>query len=222
MNMSFKKILAGATVVAVVTMNMAVVNAAVIGTGSVSGTGAFDSSINWDGAFPGTASGSVTGIIVTASVAPTLTMEISTGSLSLGVLSATTATASLSIEVGTNANNGVVVTAQSANGGLTSTTASGIINNDAGTITDGVAESYKFLSATGAASDSTVAGFAITGLQNTEVNTTAAHVIYTTNKPENFTGVNDITFDVTSSIALTTPAASDYTDTLTFTVTGNF
>ncbi|MDD5197899.1 MAG: hypothetical protein PHN60_03495 [Candidatus Gracilibacteria bacterium] len=215
--MSFKKIMASVTLVTIVAMNAAY--AAPIGTGSVTGSGAFDSTINWDGAFPGTASGSVTGIIVSASVAPTLTMEISTGSLALGVLSATTATASLSIEVGTNANNGVVITAQSFNGGLKSTTASGIINSLAA---DGVAESYKFLSATGAASDSTVAGYAITGLQNTEVTDGTAHTIYQTNKPENSTGVNDITFDVTSSIDLMTPAASNYTDTVTFTVTGNF
>ena len=219
MKTSFKKIMAGVTAVTIVAMNMTIANAAQIGTGSVTG-GTHTGAINWDGAFnPGTASGSVTGIIVSASVDPTLTMEISTGSLSLGVLSTTTKTASLSIEVGTNANNGLVVSAQSANGGLTSTTASGIINS---LNADGVAESYKFLSMTGAASDSTVAGFVATANLNEEMTGSTAKAIYSTNKPEAFSGLNDVTFDVTSSIALTTPAASNYTDTLTFTVTGNF
>ena len=57
--------------------------AAVIGTGSVAGTSSFDSSVNWDDTFPGTATGVVSGIVVTAQVLPTLNMVLSTGSIDL-------------------------------------------------------------------------------------------------------------------------------------------
>jgi len=57
--------------------------AAVIGTGSVTGTSSFDSSVNWDDTFPGTATGVVSGIVVTAQVLPTLNMVLSTGSIDL-------------------------------------------------------------------------------------------------------------------------------------------
>jgi len=44
-------------------------------------------------------------------------MEISTGSLALGTLTSTAySTGSLNIEIGTNAVNGVVVTAKSSSG----------------------------------------------------------------------------------------------------------
>jgi hypothetical protein len=146
-------------------------------------------------------------------------MNISAASLSLGTLSATTATASLNIEVGTNANNGVIVTAQSTNGGLKSSTASGIINSDS---TDNVVESYKFVSVLGTPDTGVPTGFVAGGALNQEITNNTAQVIYSTNKPEPLSGTDDVTFNVTSSITTLTPAASDYSDTLTFTVTGAF
>jgi len=78
--------------------------AAQIGTGTVTGTGVFDSAIIWDDAFPGTATGTVSGIKIKARVQPTLTMEISTGTIDLGNLVASIAsTGSLFLEIGTNA-----------------------------------------------------------------------------------------------------------------------
>jgi hypothetical protein len=58
----------------------------------------------WDDAFPGTASGAVTDIIVTATVAPTLNMSISAGVIDLGNLVAgAPSSGNLNIEIGTNA-----------------------------------------------------------------------------------------------------------------------
>ncbi|MDP2396241.1 MAG: hypothetical protein Q8S84_07490 [bacterium] len=89
-----------------------------IGTGSVTGTGAFNTSIMWDETYTAaSASGSVSGILVKARVLPTLTMEISTGTIDLGNLTANVAASgSLFIEVGTNAKSGVSITARSGSG----------------------------------------------------------------------------------------------------------
>jgi hypothetical protein len=88
-----------------------------IGTGSVTGQPAFDSAITWDDLFPGSASGSVDNIVITAKVLPTLTMEVSTGAIDLGDLVANVAsTGSLFIEIGTNAKAGVTITARSGSG----------------------------------------------------------------------------------------------------------
>jgi len=86
-----------------------------IGTGSVTGTSSFDSSIMWDGTYTAnSASGSVSNVIVTAEVLPTLNMTVSTGAIDLGTLVANVqSNGSLGIEIGTNAANGVTITARS-------------------------------------------------------------------------------------------------------------
>jgi len=194
-----------------------------IGTGSVQGDPTFDSPINWDGTFGGTnnASGSVSNILVTATVQPYLNMVISTGIINLGTLSPNTpSTGSLYIEIWTNAVWGVTVTARSQSGWLTNTTDPTIqINN---LTTDWLAESYKFLSQTGAAADSSIAGFSATANLNVEVNdNTTDHVIYQTNKWEKLQNVDDILFSVAATIVDETPAGN-YEDRITFTVSGNF
>ncbi|MFA5917239.1 MAG: hypothetical protein WC850_03335 [Candidatus Gracilibacteria bacterium] len=213
------KILAILTI-AILTMNSTYA-ATQIGTGSVSGTSSFDSAVIWNDAIPGVATGTVSGIIVTASVLPTLNMVISTGAINLGTLNASAySTGSLDIEIGTNAANGVNVTAKSNAGGLHSTSNGSTINN---TITDGLAESYKFSSALNAASDSSVSGYTQTANLSTEVSdTTTSHTLYNTNKPESSSGVNDVTFSVSAKIDQQTPAGTDYQDTVTITVVGNF
>jgi len=196
--------------------------AANIGTGSVTGQPAFDSAVVWDDLFPGTATGTVSNIVVTAQVLPTLNMVLSTGAIDLGTLTAgVAATGTLDIEIGTNAAAGVSITARSGSGGLTNTTDNALQINSL--VTDGTAESFTYGSTAGVI-DSTVTGFATTGnLTTTEVNdNTTEHTIYTTNKPEqdNATDV-DVVFSVaTTSNAQT--AAGNYEDTITFTVTGNF
>ncbi|MDD3302684.1 MAG: hypothetical protein PHN31_03935 [Candidatus Gracilibacteria bacterium] len=192
-----------------------------IGTGSVTGQSSFDSAVMWDDTIPGLATGSVNGITVTAKVLPTLNMVISTGAIDLGILNAAAySTGSLDIEIGTNASNGATVSAKSTQGGLHSASNGSSIND---TTTDGIAESYKFSSALNAASDSSVAGYTHTAALDSEVNnTTSSYTLYTTNKPESSSGVNDVTFFVSAKIDEQTPAGMDYNDTVTITVVGNF
>ena len=196
--------------------------ASVIGTGSVTGTSSFDSPVNWDDTFPGTATGVVTWIVVTAQVLPTLNMVISTGAIDLGTLTAgTPSNGSLDIEIGTNAANGVNITARSGSGWLTNVSNNSLqINN---LTTDGIAENYTFASIAGTI-DSTVTGFSTTGnLAAVEVNNnTTEHTIYTTNAPEQDNAANaDVAFTV-EAISNAQTAAGNYQDTITFTVTGNF
>jgi len=197
-----------------------------IGTGSVSGDAGFDSAVMWDDLYnPGTATGIVSGIVITAQVLPTLNMELSTGAIDLGVLDAgIESNWTLGIEVGTNASNGVSITARSSSGGLTNIADGSLkIQDNQDVFDDGNDESYTFAS-TALAIDSTVTGFAPTGdLAAIEVNNnTDEHIIYTTNKPELDDNWN---YDVNFTVAATSnaqTAAGDYQDTITFTVSGNF
>lgn len=214
-----KKAIAVASVASIAAATLGTTFAANIGTAGVSGTGAFDSNIVWDDTFPGFATGSVSGIVVKAKVDPTLNMTLSTSEIDLGTLVAgVPSNGTLDIEVGTNAVNGVNVTARSSKGGLENTASGAIVINDA----DADGEAYTFASSANAI-DSTVSGFATTGdLTALEVNDNVTeHTIYTTNKPERDLGVNDVTFTVSTTATAQTPAG-DYEDTITFTVTGNF
>ena len=192
-----------------------------VGTGSVSGTWAFNANIMWNDLLPGTASGSVTWIIVKARVIPILNMVISTWTIDLWNINYLTSTTwSLNIEIGTNANNGVTVSVKSWSGGLYNTSNSGAIINNLSA--DGVAEDYTFASSLSGASDSTVAGYTQTSNLNTQINSNSGYTIYTTNDPEqSSTWVNDITFSVGAKSNIQTPSG-DYKDILTFTVIGNF
>ena len=218
-----KKALAMAGIIAIGISTFGTALAVQIGTGTVTWDSTFDSPINWDGTYgnTGNASGSVSNILVTASVDPTLNMEISTGSINLGTLVANVeSTWSLFIEIGTNASNGASITARSQSGGLTNTSDNNIQINDL--TTDWVAESYKFYSQTWATTDSTVSGFTQDASLNTEVNNnTTEHTVYTSNKPQRKDQVNDIEFIVWATIDAQTPAGN-YEDHITFTVTGNF
>jgi len=192
-----------------------------IGTGSVTGSGAFDTVINWDDNFPGSASGSVSDILIKARVLPTLNMEISAAEIDLGDLAPGVAsTGSLFIEIGTNAVSGVVITARSQSGGLTNTTDGAIQLNNL--TTDGVAESYTWLSTPNATDDSTDATFAASGLTEIEVSDNSTeHEVYDTNKPEATSAVDDVEFVVSVTSDAETPAGL-YEDRVTFTVTGTF
>lgn len=217
-----KKVLAVTAIAALATTQFANVFAASnIGTGSVTGDGSFDTNIVWDDAFPGSATGTVTGIEVKAQVLPTLNMVISDKEIDLGVLTAgTPSTGTLDIEVGTNASNGITIRVKSASGGLTNTSNNSLqINN---LTTDGSQENYTFAS-TANAIDSTVTGFANSGdLSSTEVTDSTELVIYDTNKPEIADGTDaDVTFTVSATSNAQTPAG-DYKDTLDFIVVGNF
>lgn len=219
-----KKAIALASVVALMTTSFGNSFAALdIGTWSVIGNPSLNQAISWDETYStGSAVGSVSGIIVTAEVLPTINMVISTDTIDLGVLTAwVEATGSLDIEVGTNAANGVKITARSWSGWLTNISDNSIQINSLWV--DGVVEAYNFSSSSNPI-DSTASFFATTGdLGVTPViNNTAEHQIYKTNKPE----PDDLTDqDVTFTVAATSnaqTAAGNYQDTITFTVTGNF
>lgn len=51
--------------------------ASVIGSGTVQGSGALTTNINWNDVFPGTASGTINGITVRGRILPTLNMVVS-------------------------------------------------------------------------------------------------------------------------------------------------
>lgn len=192
-----------------------------IGTGSITGSGTSSSAIMWNDLFPGTATGAVSGIIVKAKVLPTLTMEISTGTIDLGNLVANvTSTGWLTIEIGTNAKSWVTVTARSGSGWLTKTDDNSIKINSWST--DGVSESYKFSSTPNVTDDSAAPTFLATGLTAIEVNSNITeNTVYSTNKPEAKSWADDVNFVVSATSTAETPAGN-YQDTITFTVTGNF
>jgi hypothetical protein len=201
-----------------------IAQASQIGTGSVTGSPALNSAVNWNDTFPGTATGIINGIAVSARVLPTLNMVVSTGTLDLGnVTSAWYSTGTLSVELGTNAVNGASVTARSASGGLTNTTDNAVQINSL--TTDGAADSYRYTSAILAATDSTVTGFTQTAALSTEVNNTSTnHTLYSSNKPQALstgTANDDFTFSVSAQPNAQTPAGN-YQDKVVLTVTGNF
>lgn len=191
---NMKKILA---ILTISSLAINSVNAVQIGTWSVSWTTSYDAVINWDGNTPWVASGSITWLAITASVLPILNMVISTWSIDLWILSSVSySTWSLDVEVGTNAWMWVNITAQSGTGWLRSASANAIINDQT---TDWLAESYRFASALNAASDSAVSGFSQTANLSAEVNNnTTSHILYSTNKPESSSWVNDVTFYVSA------------------------
>lgn len=216
--------LAGITTIAATSALGGAINtyaATQIGTGSVSATTAFDAAIMWNDTYTAaSASGSVSDIIVTATVLPTLNMTVSTGAIDLGTLVASVeSNGSLGIEIGTNAANGVTITARSGSGGLTNTSDNSVQINDLNA--DG--ESYTF-AATAGAHDSGIAGFVQSSdVAAIEVNDNSTeHVIYSTNKGEKDDAINaDVAFTVAATATAETEAGS-YEDKITFTVTGNF
>lgn len=218
-----QKIVASLWIIAMILANAGNTFAAtVIWTGSVTWTWAFDTSIIWDDNFPGSATGSIAGIKIKAKVLPSITMVLSASEIDLGTLIADIeATWSLDIEIGTNALHWVVLTAKSSSGGLANTGDNSIVLNNSWGL-DWVAESYTFSSSTGT-HDSSIWGFASSGLSATEVNdNTTEHIIYSTNKPEKYnTGAVDVEFIVAATADGETPAW-DYEDNITFTITGNF
>jgi hypothetical protein len=197
--------------------------AANIGTGSVVGSGALTSTVVWNDTFPGTATGIINGLVIKAKVKPSLNMVITgSGVIDLGDLDpAGYSSGSVNIEVGTNAANGASVTAKSTNAGLQNVSdPTQFINS---LTADGIGDSYQYSSAVGAAHDSAFGTFTQGFMAATEVNnTTTAHPIYTSNKPQALSaGTDDFSFTVAAQPDAQTPAG-DYNDTVVLTVTGNF
>jgi hypothetical protein len=190
-----------------------------IGSGTVVGSGGLTQNVVWNDTFPGTATGTINGLVVKAKVQPTLSMVISgSGVIDLWTLSSSSySTGTVNIEIGTNATAGASVTAKSTNGGLKNGT--DFINN---LTVDGVADSYKFSSTIVAAVDSVFGGFSQTAALSTEVNnSTTSHTLYTSNRPQALTGVDDFSFSVSAKPDAQSPAGN-YTDVIQVTVVGSF
>jgi hypothetical protein len=173
--------------------------------------------INWDWNYGGTnnASGSLSGIKVTATVEPILNLELSDTLIALGVISGTGASGSIYLEVGTNSANWVVVTATSSWGGLVHTT-----DATADLINAANWGNYNYSSADGGWAEIAAATFLSTAQ---EISTSVKKAtIYTTNAPEvSSSTIDDIKFTVFAK-AQSSATAGNYEDFITFTITASF
>jgi hypothetical protein len=223
MSINIRKVLSWALIIGMTLASVSASAATNIGTGSVVGSGTLTSSVVWNDTFPGTATGTVNWLVIKAKVKPSLNMVITgSGIIDLGIIDPSTySSGSVNIEIGTNARNGASVTAKSTNGWLKNLSdATQFINS---LTTDSLADNYQFSSAWVAAHDSAFSTFTQSFMTWTEVNnTTTAHPIYTSNKPQALsTGTDDFKFTVSAKPNAQTPAG-DYTDVVVLTVTGNF
>ena len=223
MRANTNKLLSGALIASLALASTGAYAATNIGTGSVVGSGALTSTVVWNDTFPGTATGVVNGLVIKAKVKPSLNMIITgSGVIDLGYLDPSGySSGSVNIELGTNAANGASVTATSTNAGLKNVSdPTQFINS---LVADGLVDSYQYSSAAVAAHDSAFGTFSQGFMAATEVNnTTTAHPIYTSNKPQSLSvGTDDFSFTVAAKPDAQTPAG-DYKDTVVLTVTGNF
>lgn len=111
------KLLSGVLAAGMVVSTASTFAATTIGSGSVVGSGALTSNVVWNDTLPGTATGTINGIVIKARVLPVLNMVVTgSGVIDLGNLTSTaTSSGSVNIELGTNAVNGASVTARSTN-----------------------------------------------------------------------------------------------------------
>lgn len=160
-----------------------------------------------------------TGVTVSATVAPILSMDVSSTSLNLGALtSAGYSSQTLDLEIATNAIGGATVTAASANGALVGSGTSHQLNNvDA----NFAGQSYQIGSV--ASVDATDLGTLSTrgGLGLTEINNTAAKTVYTVDGPERANGTADAVVTIQAQSDDATPADA-YSDVVTLTVSATF
>lgn len=209
MNMSFKKVVALSAVVGLVAINVAYAATSQIGTGSITGGGT--SPINYDDVSL-QASGTLSPITVSAIVAPTLDMTISSGSLNLGTLSTSAvSTASFNVAVSTNSTNGVTVGVTSNTGGLV--TGGGDLIGFTGSVVAIGAEGYNLTIAGAAAT----AGAVPTIPSSTVATASNVNILNVTNPTQNA----NVTVSANAAINALTPAGS-YSVVHTFTVTGTF
>lgn len=224
MQTNTNKLLAGALVAGMVLASTSAY-ATTIGTGSVVGSGALTSNVDWNDTYTSnSATGTVNGIVVTAKVKPSLNMVITgSGVIDLGEVDPTAySSGSVDIEVGTNAINGASVTARSTNGGLQNASDATQFINSATTVADPVADSYMYSSAIVGAVDSAFTTFTQSAMAAVEVDdNTTAHPIYTSSKPQALNGTDDFSFTVAAQPDAQTPAG-EYNDVVVLTVTGNF
>ncbi|MDD5377077.1 MAG: hypothetical protein PHH16_03085 [Candidatus Gracilibacteria bacterium] len=205
MNTSLKRIVALSTVIGLVAMNAAYAATGQIGTGSIIGGGT--APIIYDDVSL-QATGTLSPITVSAIVAPTLDMTISSGSLNLGTLSTSTVnTTSFDVSVSTNSTNGVT----SNTGGL-ATAGGDLIGFTGATLTGGV-QGYN-LTVTGATQ---TAGAVPTIPVSTVATAANVNILTVVNPTKNA----KVTVSANAAADALTPAGS-YSIVHTFTVTGTF
>lgn len=188
--------------------------------------------------------GNANEITVNATVEPILALNVTPGTTSFGVLSTENPTSIdiANLELGTNAVGGATVFASSLNGGLKSTTATWTMTEDAdnlntdigdnwatvgGAAVDHNGELYNISSSiddqdddlSTATKDGNLSNDSVTSAGFYGANSTG---LYTVNGPEKIDGNADMTVSLQAQPTALTPAASDYTDTITFTVTASF
>ncbi len=208
MKTSLKKLVAGASILTLTAMNS-------VFASSLSLTGT-DTSLSLTGATGGTSysGASVTGslnLTVTAQVLPTLSLDISAGSLDLWVLdSSIVSTGSLDVKLSTNATDGANVTVSSNTGWLAST--QGDLIEYVNTVVAGT-QGYNLT-----VSNNVADGGAIPSIANATVENLADASILTVDNP---TKDAQVTVQANASIDTLTPSG-DYSVVHTFTVTGNF
>lgn len=213
MKTTLKKMLATAGLVSIVAANSAF--AVQIGSGTINGT--FSSGVisTWNGTSDPDGS-SATGIVnvqVSAQVSPTLNMDISTGAINYETLvPGVSQTGTLTVTTSTNAENGITVSMGST--GLESATRFiGTLTGSVWTLaTTDTTDYYKVASST------TTSG-SLAGSQLALQDVASSQIVLTTS---NVADSNAATTVDVSAMAGSQTEAGNYTDTLVFTVTGNF
>lgn len=210
MKTSLKKLVAIASLMALVTLNSA--SATQIGTGTITGGATTPINSTWDGTGnpAGTSASGSLNVLVSAQVVPTLSMTVSTGALDFGVLAIGANSKSLTLTTATNAKDGVVVSVDStglATGNAATDKFIGALGRGSAVATTGT-DTYTIDSTTSAGG---------TALSNTAV--WASQTVLNANTVAKANATT--TVNLTANIDAQTEAGN-YNDTLTFTVTGSF
>lgn len=181
-------------------------------------------SINWATSIVASNTDQIT---VTASVSATMTFSLSGNSVDLGTLSTSSVTSGTSITqtVSTNARNGWISWMKSANGALSSAIASSTLS--AGSYQTGSGNVVDLASNSGYVVDfNTGSGSPTIATEYNGANSTSGGKLDTnfaqTASATTPANANTVTAIARAKAANTTPAASDYTDTLTLVAAGSF
>jgi hypothetical protein len=164
------------------------------------------------------ASGSITGIKVTANVGPVLSLTIDKSLIDLGNISGFVKSGSLKLEAGTNSPNWLRITATSQNGWLGQVSGTGLINS----ATPGAA--YAFASASGNGATDFTSPHVPAFRTPTSITTPGSSIdIYSTTMAEKHsTTTDDIEFTVTATAWTASFPDWDYEDLITFTISTTF
>lgn len=212
MKTSFKKLVAGASITALVIMNTAY--ATQIGTWTItwSWTTPINSTWDWVSTASGTTASGSLDVLVSAQVIPTLSMTISTWALNFWVLSVWANNQSLTVTTASNAKDWVTVSVAST----WLATWNGATDKYIWTLARGWSQTTTWVDSYKIASvDTSVSGGTVLWLQDVAGSQTILNA-------NNVAKANaTTTVNLTATIDAQTEAGN-YNDTLTFTVVGTF